>query len=426
MGWTVLSLFIAHNTNPFDVFTPITSSITNRNTLFLPKHQYLTSPQCQIANNNKYGEINRKLSDQISGKYAFIHCIDLNIDIIHQLYGIIAFHGGLQRVESIHDHIVLIPLSERKELLDINSNDKISNIIKLLTDSMSSSSKFKVITFDSAEIDDAFTSNPEHNKFRDTFHRAYAFKSDIDELLKYDKLLLVKSNMVILSNNIDMIFNYPSPSAPPQRWSGLESNIACFLYSIKNDDDIYDKILKHLANDIYIWYDDDDNKNDVINNNDIKFNTDSWNSERGTFQSLINAIYWQREYGFNGINQIHQKYAINTNKLSNRRTKYFIQHRQNMLYMIEFVDDYPPTRKARDRCNVRSKKKIDGLKMDWFEIIMNSYFVQFWLDLNIICNDNKQYQQICDKLELKYKTELDSSLAYKQKFGYPYPYINQS
>merc|ERR1712187_311708 len=168
--------------------------------------------------------------------------------------------------------------------------------------------------------------NAEHEKFRDTFHRAIAFKDDAHGLAEYDKVVLLKYNMLILGNQIDALFDYPSPSAPPQRVSGLESNIACFVYSPGKHKGIYDKILKHLGNDLFVWFDDDDNKNKKINENEVKWQRDAWNSERGTFQSLVNAIFWQREYSANGIYQIHQKYAVNTNKLSNRRTKYFVMH----------------------------------------------------------------------------------------------------
>eukprot|EP01084_Bolivina_argentea_P130065 229638_1 len=419
---TILSLFISHQNNPWmlsDISIPSTNYIYSR-----LKSTQSTSEECKQANTNKYPDIYRSLSDQPSSKYAYIHCIDLTIDLTEQMYGILAFEGGLRRTKSKYDHILLIPQSKREDLNTINSLENVNSLIGTLTDSIKHP-KFKVIPFPSTEIDEAFLSNPNHKQFRDTFHHAYAFKK-IFQFTNYEKLVLLKYNMVILSNSMDIIFNYPTPSAPPERWSGLESNIACFLYSLKSQhtDTIYDKILKHLKDDIYVWYNDEENKNRDINDNKIKWDKDSYNTEKGTFQSLINAIYWKREYGFGGINQIHQKFAINTNKLSNKRTKYFIEHRPNMLYLIEFVDDYPPTRKARDRCIVRSRKMIQNDKLDWFEIAMNAYFVQFWLDLNIICSDERN-KNICMKLNFKFEKELEASIAYNQTLGYPFPYVEQ-
>ena len=156
----------------------------------------------------------------------------------------------------------------------------------------------------------------------------------------------------------------------------------------------------------------------------MKWDKDSWNSERGTFQSLINAIYWKREYGLHGVTQMHQKFAVSTNKLSNKRTKYFVENRANMLYLIEFVDDYPPTKKARDRCIVRSRKMMENeYKLDWFEVIMNTYFVQFWLDLNVICSDEQGFGAICIALGLEYKEEMEAAIKYRDKYGYPYPFV---
>eukprot|EP01083_Nonionella_stella_P025564 70382_1 len=419
---TVLSLFVAHDTNPLRVITHISAPLSpNKLYSQLRTSTHSTSHECHGPNENKYSEIHKPLDSQTTSQYAYIHCIDLNIDITEQMYGIIAFHGGLIRTKSRQDHVVLIPLSKRADLLAINSQEMIDRVTNILTDSITSN-QFHVISFDSTEIDDAFTANPHHSQFRDTFHAAHAFKH-IEPLSKYEKMVLVEYNMVILSNNVDVVFNYPVPAAPPERWSGLESNIACFLFSV-TDNTIYEHILSHLKDDVYVWYNDEDNKNAEINNNPVKWSADSWNTERGTFQSLMNAIYWKREDGFNGINQMHQRFAVNTNKLSNRRTKYFVEHRPNMLNIIEFVDDYPPTRKARDRCVVRSNKMIqDHYKLDWFEVAMNTYFVQFWLDMNGICGDT-QYDSICNKLDLQYKKEVAVSLLYKTKYGYPYPHAN--
>ena len=100
-----------------------------------------------------------------------------------------------------------------------------------------------------------------------------------------------------------------------------------------------------------------------------------------------------------------------------------MEHRPNMFYMIEFVDDYPPTQKARDRCLVRSRKMMDdNYKLDWFEVAMNTYFVQFWLDLNRICGKN-EYELICSKFGLDYHKEVKASTLYQAKYGYPFPYI---
>ena len=436
---TIISLFVAHNTNPFHLIStlaPISTDSSNNNiyTKLNSKSIPNTSPECQKPDINKYKDINRKISEQEESKYAYIHVLELNTDLKFQVYGILAFQGGLQRTKSKQDHILMIPQigdGLRDDLYTINSKETINDILTIFKELSSKIDKFKVITFDSTEIDKAFISNPSHSDFRDTFHAAYAFKN-IPELSQYEKLLLVQYNMVILSNSVDIIFNYPTPSAPPERWSGLESNIACFLYDIK-DNKIYETILEHLSKDIYVWYNDEDNKNKEINENSMKWEQDSWNTEKGTFQSLLNAIYWNRDYMINeigvnsdddiGINQIHQKFAVNTNKLSNRRTKYFVEHRKNMLYMIEFVDDYPPTKKARDRCKVRSNKMMDdNYKLDWFEVIMNTYFVQFWLDFSIISTN---YDGVINKFHLDYDQELKASRNYHQKYGYPYPYIPQ-
>eukprot|EP01083_Nonionella_stella_P222358 793586_1 len=87
-------------------------------------------------------------------------------------------------------YVVMIPLSKREDLLAINSQDTIDRVTNLLTDSITSD-HFHIITFDSTEIDDAFTANPHHSQFRDTFHAAFAFKQ-IEQLSKYEKMVLVQ------------------------------------------------------------------------------------------------------------------------------------------------------------------------------------------------------------------------------------------
>ena len=117
---TISSLFVAHNTNPYHIISSMTPS--NTNTIFStsPKSDtniHHTSPECQAADTKKYNDLTRKLSTQPSSKYAYIHVIDLNLDITFQTYGILSFQGGLLRTQSNQDHIVMFPRHNEQSIV---------------------------------------------------------------------------------------------------------------------------------------------------------------------------------------------------------------------------------------------------------------------------------------------------------------------
>ncbi len=193
-----------------------------------------------------------------------------------------------------------------------------------------------------------------------------------------------------------MVFTYPTPAAPPERYTPLESNTVAFLVS--PDDHTYNSLLETLPK-VKDWV-----KGDQL--------TDAYNTESGTFQGLINAVFWDPRNELGPIYFLPYQFGLSTNKLSNERTRYFVWWRKDMLRIIEFIDDFPIETKARMRHRERTKAMLAKKKLGWPEKIMNEYFTQFWMDLQISLDSCKD---LCK--EFNFKTEIETSRAYVKEFG---------
>ena len=376
-----------------------TNKKAHQNNQFSYGNVHFNPSLTESQNNINFINVSDPLSNvQGCKRYTYMQLTDGSFDY---LYGILAIHGALLRIQSKYSHnVMLMANGVPQEQIDLLHYMGIGTYY-----------------IDSSSMDPYLTDCiPCWNV---TFYKMFIWN-----MTQFDKVLYLDTDVGIMSGNRinndgfdGLLENYPTPAAVSDRANQIELNGGILL--VEPDSHLFSKLLKYLANV----------RNPVTLRDKKKiFDVDPWNCEwrdyagdQGFINSFfrdfgdsnpktdsmgingkyggddvskdseqINGIKYDTGFEFGPFYNIHYRYGILTSRFSNPHQWYFLQHRPYMIKGVHFTVYKPWHRDGKNRLrqilsNMERTHQKDSKndRVVYTDEMMTRFWVRYWLDVRI-------------------------------------------